>query len=285
MHLNVNHPGGKIKPFRSAPIRWTAFVQPDLRKSDQAGLSLGRPGNILLRGGREVKGYSSIMPAKNITELRALLADKFPGLRTEAGPCPADQKVHPAGLPQIDKRLRGGFPKGALSEIIISGNNCGSATLLRALLEQAARTKEIVALIDGSDSFDVARLEESVLARLLWIRCHTAAEAARAADLILRDSNLPLVLFDLHACPESQLRKISASTWYRFQRLVEETGATVLVFTPHRMVAPAQARINLRPQFSLAALEVDHEELLRDLQVEVAEAGKHAEMEFSQFKA
>lgn len=245
---------------------------------------MGRPGESLLQGGSRYRCNCPTMPVKNIADIRALLAERFPGLRTGAEPRPADHKVHPAGLPQIDRRLHGGFPKGALSEIIVPGSNCGCATLIRALLARAAGAKEIVALIDGTDSFDVASLEENVLSRLLWVRCHTVAEAMRAADLVLRDGNLPVVLLDLHATPESGLRKISAATWYRFQRLVEETGAVCLVFTPRRMVAPARARAGLRPKFSLDALEAAQDALLGELEMEVSEAGKYTPMEFSQFK-
>ena len=226
------------------------------------------------------------MPAKNIIELRALLAERFPGLRTRVDePRVVDHRVHAAGLPPIDEPLRGGFPKGALGEIIVAPPHSGSSTLLCALLEQAARARQIAALIDSCDSFNATQFNESVLARLLWIRCHSVAEAMRSADLVLRDSNLPLVLLDLKASPENQLRKIPASTWYRFQRLVEVTEATCLVFTPRRMVAPAQTRISLRPCFSLAALEQDPNELARELVMEVSETGRGGAGKFSQFKA
>jgi len=228
---------------------------------------------------------SPIMPTPKATQLRALLAEKFPGLRLRLDPAPAaEYQFQPAGVPQIDNALRGGFPRGALTEIVAAGPNGGSSTLIRALLQQAALAHEILALIDGTDSFEAAPLDANCLARLLWIRCHTAAEAVQAADLILRDSNLPLVLLDLKLNPESQLRKIPATTWYRFQRLLEATGTVGLVFTPRPLLATARARITLRPQFSLAALDADAAELLRELKLEVSNPHKQVELEFPELR-
>jgi hypothetical protein len=209
------------------------------------------------------------MSAPKVIQLRAALSEKFPGLRMHLDtPHAADHPCQPAGLSQIDEPLHGGFPKSALSEIIVPGAKGGSCMLIRALLQQAARANQIIALIDGLDSFDVTPLGEPVLSRLLWVRCHTAAEAVHAADLVLRDSNLPLVLLDLKLNPADQLRKIPAATWYRFQRLVETTGSACLVFTPHRLVAPAQARITLPQQLSLAALDREPDEILGELEID-----------------
>jgi hypothetical protein len=224
------------------------------------------------------------MSAENVIRLKALLAEKFPGVRMRLEEPRAEHRCLASGLPQIDKPLRGGFPKGALSEIIVSGASCGSATLIRALVEQAARAHEIVTLIDGNDAFNATQPADEALTRLLWIRCRTAADAVKAADLVLRDNNLPLVLLDLKSNPEIQLRKIGAATWYRFQRLVEETGTACLVFTPRRMVAPAQARVCLHQPWTLPSLDHDGAEVLRELTVEAADARQGRELEFTEFQ-
>jgi len=93
--------------------------------------------------------------------------------------------------------------------------------------------------------------------------------------LLLRDGNLPLVILDLKFNPETQLRKIPATTWYRFQRLVETTSAVCLVLTPRPIVAPAKTRITLRARFSLADLERDSAPLLRELKMEVEKAHRY----------
>ncbi len=211
------------------------------------------------------------MPATNIIELRQLLAERFPGLRTRADELSAARHVlWPTGLAPVDQPLRGGLPKGALTEVVAERPGLGGTLLMTSLIQQALRENKFAAVIDGQDSLDVTQLGED-LSRLLWVRCRTTDEAMKAADLLLRDGNLPVVALDLVSNPAAQLRKIPATTWYRFQRLIEHTSAVCIVFTPRAMVAPAQVRMSLRSRFSLDALEREPQELLRELKLEVAE--------------
>lgn len=222
------------------------------------------------------------MPAANIIELRRLLAERFPGLRTRADELSAAKHAFwPTGLPHLDQPLHGGLPKGALAEIIAAQRGTGSALLMTAFIHRALGENKFVAVIDGQDSLDVTQLGKD-LSRLLWLRCRSTDEALKAADLLLRDGNLPLVLLDLVSNPPAQLRKIPATTWYRFQRLIEQTLAVCVVLTPRAMVAPAQVRITLRSRFSIHALEREPQELLRELKLEVAETrhfGEDRELE------
>jgi hypothetical protein len=217
------------------------------------------------------------MPAANIIELRQLLAERFPGLRMRADELSATKRAFwPTGLPQLDGPLRGGFAKGALAEVVAEQRGSGSTLLMTALIHRALSENKFVAVVDGQDSLDVTQLGED-LSRLLWVRCHSADEAMKAADLLLRDGNLPLVLLDLVSNPAAQLRKIPATTWYRFQRLIEQTSAVCVVLTPCRMVAPAQVMITLRSRFPLNGLEREQQELLRELKLEIAEARRFGE--------
>ena len=216
----------------------------------------------------------------NIIQLRQMLKERFPGLRTNAEEISSDARtVWPTGLPQIDALLQGGFAKGALTEIVSERRGTGSALLACSLLRQAAQAGQIVTFVDGVDSLEVTQLEESVLSRLLWVRCRSAAEALKATDLLLRDGNVPLVLLDIAINPEKQLRVIPATTWYRLQRLVEETSTVCVVFTPRAMVSPAHDRIFLHSRFSLDCLEQDQDELLSDLKLEAAETRRFNELE------
>ena len=212
------------------------------------------------------------MPSANIIQLRQLLAERFPGLRTRADELSgARHAAWPTGLAQLDEPLRGGLPKGALVEVVAERRVSGSALMMTALIHRALGENKFVAVIDGQDSLDVTHLGED-LSRLLWVRCRSTDEALKAADLLLRDGNLPLVLLDLVSNPAAQLRKIPATTWYRFQRLMEQTSAVCVVMTPRVMVAPAQVRVTLRSRFSLSALEREPQELLRELKMEISEA-------------
>ena len=206
------------------------------------------------------------MSAANVIELRRLLAGKFPGLRMRADAAEV-RTSRQTGLPQIDEA--GGLPEGALTEVVAGGTSCGSALMMRLLLSHAARTKQITALVDGHDSFDVTGMDAGTLSRLLWVRCRSSEEALQAADLILRDGNLSLVLLDLVSNPVIEVRKIPATTWYRFQRLVEEKKTVCIVFTPRLMVMPALIRITLTARFALDAIEQRTDELLRKLAVEI----------------
>lgn len=209
-----------------------------------------------------------MMPA-NVIQLRQLLSEKFPEAHLSLERPRAQTRCWPTGLPQIDKPLRGGLPRGALAELTGAKKCSGSATFTREILSHAAHRNDIAALIDGSDSLDVAGIDERVLSRLLWVRCRAANDVLKAADLVLRDNNLPLVLLDLKFVPEKQLRKIPATVWYRFQRLVEETSAVCMVFTPWPMVSPAQTRIAFHSTFSLETLEKNTDELSDELKLEV----------------
>lgn len=169
----------------------------------------------------------------------------------------------------MDHLLDGGFPKSAIIELVSRHLSAGSALIVVALLRQAYQTNQWFGLVDGQDCFDPAPLDNALLSRLLWVRCRQTKQALTAADLLLRDGNLPLVVFDLRLNPAIELRRIPATTWYRLQRIVELTSTTLLVLTPCPMVTGAQARLSLENRFTLEALMETDEELLSRLKIEL----------------
>jgi hypothetical protein len=180
------------------------------------------------------------------------------------------EKVGPAfptGVPQVDHLLGGGLPKGAITELVSDDKSTGSALVLCSILRHAQ--PQWVGLIDGRDSLDPTALDFD-LSRLLWVRCQQAAEALKAADLLLRDGNLPLILLDLALNPLSQLRKTPATVWYRLQRLVEHKSTALLALTPRPMISSAKIRLHLHANFTLANLEQPQTELLRQLKFTLA---------------
>ena len=204
--------------------------------------------------------------------MRQLLREKFPGLATRADELPAPRRHGWAsGIDRLDDALGGGFPRSAISEVIAPRAGCGSALLMVQLLRRAASQNQFMALIDGRDSFDAAVIEPSTLSRLLWVRCHNADEAVKAADLVLRDGNLPVVLLDLALNPVAELRRIPAPAWYRLQRIVEQGAATFIVLTPHALISPAEVRVTLRSRFQLGAVEADQLQLALGMDFEVGE--------------
>jgi hypothetical protein len=175
------------------------------------------------------------------------------------------------GIWALDNALRGGLPRAALTELCAPIDSWGSALVLRQLIRQAAATHQWIALIDGIDSFDPGAFDNATLDHLLWLRCKNAAEAVKATDLILRDGNLPIIVLDLALNPARELRKIPSSTWYRFQRLVEEGAAAFLAITPTVMASSAKQRIFLRGEMPTDAFQLTETQLLERIVIEPAE--------------
>jgi hypothetical protein len=152
----------------------------------------------------------------------------------------------------------GGLPKGAITESISPQISAGSASLISALLQAAQRGRYFLALIDGRDCFDPGPLGNSCLRHLLWVRCHNALETIKAADLLLRDGNFPLVIADLVVNAPNELRKIPQTSWYRLQRLVEPTSTAFLVLSRRSMVSSAQLKIVLENAWTLQTFEQEN---------------------------
>src|SRR5438067_3792117 len=184
-----------------------------------------------------------------IIDLRNLLAIRFPQPSLLVGTSLV------TGLASIDQPIGGGLPKGALAELISPRGSAGSASLIHTFIHGAYRDKYFVALIDGRDSFDPCGLTNSILRQLLWVRCTKALEAIKAADLLLRDGNFPLLIVDLVLNAPEELRKIPKTSWYRLQRLVESVPCACLVLTRQGMVSSAQLKIVLENVWDLASFE------------------------------
>lgn len=198
------------------------------------------------------------MPARNkIVDLKKLLAERFPPTS------PSRPTRLRTGLALFDQATEGGLAQGAITEIISPHFSAGSASLVTGLIV-SARDRTLtalpypVALIDGRDSFDPCPTHKSrcrSFDHLLWIRCRQAIEAIKAADLLLRDGNFPLVILDLILNATDELRKIPQSSWYRLQRLVEPISTAVLVLSRRSMVASAQLKLTLAHVWRLPDLE------------------------------
>ena len=188
--------------------------------------------------------------SEKIIDLRNLMAMRFP-----QAPMPVMGKQLVTGLGSFDQSIGGGLPKGAITELISSRGNAGSASLIHAFIYGAYRDQYFVALIDGRASFDPCALSNSILHQLLWVRCVKALEVVKAADLLLRDGNFPLVILDLILNPAEELRKIPQTTWYRLQRLVESMSTACLVLTRYEMVSSAQLKVVLENCWNLENLE------------------------------
>jgi len=187
-----------------------------------------------------------------IVDLRNLLAERFPH-----APISLSTRLT-TGLSSLDSILPGGLPQGAITELISPQVSGGSASLISALVQTAQRHRYFIALIDGRDSFDPAALGNSCLRHVLWVRCQKALELVKAADLLLRDGNFPLVIADLVLNRRDELCKIPQTSWYRLQRLVEPTSTAFLVLTRRSMVSSAQFKIVLENAWTLQAFDQEN---------------------------
>lgn len=152
----------------------------------------------------------------------------------------------PFGVEAIDAVLRGGLPRGQVSEIA-GALSTGRTTLLLQLLAAATRAGEITALVDTCDRFDVASASATGidLERLLWIRGEVgppdrvADRAIKALNLVLQSGGFAIVAIDLADVHPRVLRSLPFTTWLRLQRLVEGSDTACLLVTPEPLARSA----------------------------------------------
>jgi hypothetical protein len=207
--------------------------------------------------------------------LRALVAEKFP-----QSPRRQEGRLS-IGCKAFDQK--GGFLRGAVTEVC--GSIAGGVLLLAAVVNTAMRDGFFVGLIDAANSFEPSDWKDEHLSRILWVMCGAAGPAIKAADILLRDGNLPVVILDLQMLPMSQLQCIPASTWHRFQRVIEPTATVLTVMTPQPVVEGAAARMAIRTDLTLDAMHLPRPALWEHLDVQIFERGTAALVEVFQKSA
>jgi hypothetical protein len=213
------------------------------------------------------------------------------------------------GIHAIDG-LTGGLPRGCLSEVFGPASS-GRSSVLLAALAAATQRQEVCALVDVTNAFDPqsAAAAKVILDRLLWVRCEherrrhdgeghdgranktslkTGAlspkrkmegpveQALRVTDLLLQSGGFGMVAIDLSDVPLKMARRIPLTSWFRFQRAVENTP-TVLFLIGQVPCAQTCATLLLKLQASGKKLAPGqfsekqippHAQLLDGLQVE-----------------
>lgn len=181
----------------------------------------------------------------NIVQLRDFLRAKFPQAHEVRNTGAADLRT---GVPCLDAA---GVSIGGITEIMGESPGCGAGLVIAAMLEQRATAREATVLVDGCDAFDPWSVRPEALERVLWVRCRELTQAVKAADLLLRDGNVPVVLLDFQLQPLRALRGLPSSVWHRLRVLAEQSGAALCVFTPCRIVGCASSRVVLEQRFTL----------------------------------
>jgi len=150
------------------------------------------------------------------------------------------------------------------------------------LLEAARRERRFAALVDGANAFDPQTAPPALLEHLLWARCASVEQALRAADVLLRDENLGMVLVDLRDCEPGALRRTRSTVWYRLQRLAGRWEGALVVFTPRPMIPSAQIRVALVGRLSVAQCDANLAEVASGLAFDVLRLRKQDRGDFPQ---
>jgi hypothetical protein len=165
----------------------------------------------------------------------------------------------PTDVAALDASLRGGLPRGQLSEIV-GPRSSGRTTLALRTISAATRRGEIAALVDVFDQLDVASAAAAGIDvdRLLWIRgtarstspgatCpdDTINRALKALNLVLQAGGFGCVVLDLADAPAIALTRIPFTTWLRVQRVIEGSDTACVLVAP-QPVARSAGGLTLR---------------------------------------
>lgn len=154
----------------------------------------------------------------------------------------------PTDVAALDACLRGGLPRGQLSELAGPQSSGRTTTLLR-MMAAATQRGEIVALVDTHDRLDVQSAVDAGidLGRLLWVRgtgnkgaggrgLYQAAEgieqSVKALNLILQAGGFAIVALDLGDASPAEIRRLPYTTWLRIQRIIEGSDTACVLLGP-----------------------------------------------------
>jgi hypothetical protein len=192
-----------------------------------------------------------------IENLRRKLRDQFPEAH---GSCQPAETVQ-APVRPFSMEL---FPTGAISEVVPAGATSGISLLVAGIVkdsEAGVSFPEIV-LIDGADHFDPGSFSGASCSRLLWVRCACAMDMIKAADLMVRDGNLPFLMLDATGLSQTELARIPAAAWWRLRQLAGSNGSRLVVMSPGPVVPCAAYRLSLNSDLTLADFDRSRGELL-----------------------
>jgi recombination protein RecA len=152
----------------------------------------------------------------------------------------------------LDSCLRGGLPRGQLSEIVGPASS-GRTALVLQTIAASTRRGEIAALVDTFDRLDVASAAAAGidLERLLWVRGPSMSlgtggqedaavnRALKAVNLVLQAGGFSCVVLDLADVPPVALRRIPFTTWLRVQRIIDGSDTACVLIAPHPLARSA----------------------------------------------
>ena len=194
-------------------------------------------------------------------EIESALAQRVPK-PLEYKPLAAAERVS-TGIPEVDRLVGGGIPRGCLTEIC-GATSSGRTTLLISLLAQVTQKGEAAALIDVSDAFAPDQAAEAgvALESLLWVRCGGSKDAEpgkkwgsearieqalKITDWLLQAGGFSVIALDMAGVSPWLARRIPLTSWFRFRRAVENT-ATAFVLLEEKSYAGTCASLGIRTE-------------------------------------
>lgn len=133
------------------------------------------------------------------------------------------------------------FTRGSVIEIA-GDHSSGRTSAALSLLAKLTSDGEICALVDGSDSYDpcTAMLAGVRNENLLWVRCGGELENAfMAADLLVQAKGFGAIWLNLSSLPQSKLRMVPKTYWYRYRNRISQTPTMVMVTSPEPVTGSA----------------------------------------------
>ena len=150
----------------------------------------------------------------------------------------------PTGVDELDRLLSGGLPRGGFVEIV-ARRSSGRFSLGLSVLASATSCGETAALVDVGGHLDPQSAEDAGvdLTRLLWVRPEKLKHAVAAAEMLLA-TGFALVVVDL-GVPPVRGRFVPDAAWVRLERAARDRGAALLLLSPYRVGATAEAVVAL----------------------------------------
>jgi len=205
----------------------------------------------------ELRGEAS----RKLIELKAHLKETFPAAHAEREGVPEILETGVSGLDEV------GIPKGRLVELEVP--RAGGMLLFSACLCFWKGQGQHVVFLDGRDGLDPQSLDAGSLDSLLWVRCHDLQTTLRAADLFLRDGNLPVVWVDMVLASSRERAGVPGHAWQRLRKLAWQTGVTCLVVTPAAGIPAADIRIEVPWTPGLESLYEERRKLVSRMPIRV----------------
>lgn len=152
----------------------------------------------------------------------------------------------PSGFAELDCELPGGgWPRGALTEILYDREGIGEVSLLAPALTKLSREEAWVAFVDPPYLPYAPALAGSNidLSKIVLVRTHSSNEGMWAMEQALRSGSCTAVLGFMPHCNERGLRRMQAAA---------EAGKCLAVCFAHShhasRASPAALRVKLAPQ-------------------------------------